>query len=143
MFWKVPRAYVLQNAEFAGSVTRWSYATCSGTTTRPVQDWIRQVKSAGDVGMFRQIPGTCLGGRSYADATSSTLPRMKFGSPAGPPAPLRNVIDSTMGRVVSVYGPMWPGCSGLTTRPPSYSVRCTCPAVWRMWPRTVESVVTV
>ena len=44
---------------------------------------------------------------------------------SSPTTEVRNAIEPTVGFVESVYGPRWPGASGLTSTPFEYSVRWT------------------
>ena len=74
------------------------------------------VRCAGVTGRPCQIPGTGIAGVSHAFATISTRPCRYSGMSSGPVSRARNVIAPTSGTVVSVYGPMFPGASGLTGR---------------------------
>src|SRR5689334_6533431 len=101
MFWNVPRAYTRQNSEFEGIDCRTSYATRCGTTTLPFHRSMRQLTSAGDTGRPCQVPGTESDGESYASASISMRPRIRFGIGAESVFNAPNEIDRTNGRVIS------------------------------------------
>src|SRR6266545_6304272 len=115
MFMCVPRAYVCHMSLVLGSVWLTSIAAVSGTTVAPCGNVaIRKVSLAGVTGRPFHWPGTGIAWASEAAATISTAPCTYSGRSSGPVSRDRNVMALTVGVVVSEYGPMWPGASGLT-----------------------------